>query len=283
MNQHSSFIELSSTDWEAYLADLLGRQQTGRARREALTYLKHVLENDAVVVRTYVKDQRKRRKEITAKITELSHTNIYPLFNTAALSVANLLTNMTQDNNSLFVKGYTFASLLDVSGEGDDEDIDLKYGGSLTVRQGKPIPNHSLNAPVEQRNTSDIMREMARTLQPHPVDLTMRNHQTVMYESKTSDQMYNHLMQNASGSVHNDTPDVKQSITHMLGAYPRLKAAYHRGFHPVQKRVNTRPKVERKNSRVTIDYGRAIDLPTYFGNGSPLSNHHHSVREFHLS
>ena len=174
--------------------------------------------------------------------------------------------------------------------EDTDEDLDddeLKYGGSLVVRSAKPIPNHSLNAPVEQRTTKDIMHEMARTLQPHPVDLTMRNHQTpALYESNSvqpSEKFYNHIMQNASGSIHNDSHEIKRSITHMLDSYPRLKAAYHRGFHPVQKKVNRRPKREPRRSNIQIDYGRAVDLPTYFANGYPVSNHHHSVREFHLS
>ena len=154
------------------------------------------------------------------------------------------------------------------------------------MRRAKPIPNHSLNAPVEQRTTKDIMNEMARTLQPHPVDLTMRNQQTpALFETRRaipSEHMYEHIMQNASGSIHNDSPQIKESVTHMLEAYPRLKAAYHRGFHPVQKRRQTRPKIPRQKSRIQIDHGRAIDLPTYFANGVPLSNHHQSVREFHL-
>ena len=129
---------------------------------------------------------------------------------------------------------------------------------------------------------------MKRTMQPHPVDLTMRNVQP-LYSSANrgipSQKIYNHIVENSTGSVHTDPHETKRIISHMFDQYPRLKSIYHRGFHPVQKTKFKRQtsSVSSKDSVHLIrDYQRTQDVPRFFANGVPMSNTHFAVKEFHL-
>ena len=117
MNQLSSFVTLDIDVWKTYVDDLFGRQQTGDKRREVISYLKHILDSDEDVVKTYVKDQRARKKDITKRLLALSHNNISPMFTSSALTTSDLHTLTASSDKSLFIKGYTFTNILDITGD----------------------------------------------------------------------------------------------------------------------------------------------------------------------
>ena len=123
---HSSFVGLSEAGFKTYADTLLTNSRTGAKRKEAISYLQSInssdkvsLDADKTVLQEKRRLHRKRQEKIELLLAEqdFDFTKTPDIFSLATISDANMLTALTVNNSTVYVKDKVFVGDVAISGD----------------------------------------------------------------------------------------------------------------------------------------------------------------------
>jgi len=140
---HKTFQELTHTQFQAHADNLVAHSKTASKKREAVSYLwsvcstdKKQLDQDRTDLKAKRHAQKKRQKAVETHLLgmEFDFARSPELFQNQTLTDAQLVSALTQNNETVFMKGKAFSGSITISGDNvtlDGEGSGLAKDGTL--------------------------------------------------------------------------------------------------------------------------------------------------------
>ena len=147
---YKSFQALSEAEFATYAAQIIGYSRSATKRKEAVAYLQSInsadkvlidAERSSVVQKTLHHRQKQKQIETLLDTHDFDFEKTPDIFSNSVLSDADMVTKLTQNNESLYIAGKAFVGDLAISGDkirldgentiGTAKDETLTFGASV--------------------------------------------------------------------------------------------------------------------------------------------------------